>query len=306
MEVTPTIQNLKTMSLEDRLEYPAPPTMAPAAISLADRIFKSNRASHSTQESGPSISRFDAMIPPLVPHMPTTSKRKTAKKPKKVVVASAGLPPVDMSCKRRESTPRIVEVPSDSDEVLDWGSSDEIAEVARTPGAIRVDNYYSEEDSRDGTGGIFDNDYDPRQVTISSQKTIHANLYQQYNSHVAYSSRHEISVDTSKINRNSLVNCVKCKKDKTVQFIADSGVLTPLLLIKMISSHLLKMMVQSKQLIKRRYYKYKDMVQSLSNMISISMVKCAPSLVNYNRFTMHLKYCTDYFQSEVYCRKDIA
>ena len=72
MEVTPTIQNLKTMSLEDRLQYPTPPTMAPEAISLADQIFKSNRASHSTQESGPSISRFNAMIPPLVPHMPTT------------------------------------------------------------------------------------------------------------------------------------------------------------------------------------------------------------------------------------------
>ena len=87
MEVTLTIQNLKTMSLKDRLEYPAPPTMAPEAISLADWISKSNRASHSTQESGPSISQFDAMIPPPVPHMPTTSKRKTAKKPKKVVVA---------------------------------------------------------------------------------------------------------------------------------------------------------------------------------------------------------------------------
>ena len=56
MVVTPTIQTLKTMSLEDRLEYPKPPTMAPEAISLADRIFESNRASHSTQESGPSIS----------------------------------------------------------------------------------------------------------------------------------------------------------------------------------------------------------------------------------------------------------
>ena len=87
MEVTPTIQNLKTMSLEDRLEYPAPPTMAPAAISLADQIFESNRASHYTQESGPSISQFDTMIPPPVPHMPTASKRQTAKKPKKVVVA---------------------------------------------------------------------------------------------------------------------------------------------------------------------------------------------------------------------------
>ena len=69
MEVTPTIQTLKTMSLEDRLEYPAPPTMAPEAISLADRIYESNRASHSTQESGPSISRFNAIIPPPVPHI---------------------------------------------------------------------------------------------------------------------------------------------------------------------------------------------------------------------------------------------
>ena len=76
----PTIQTLKTMSLEDRLEYPAPPTMALEAISLADRIFESNRVSHSTQESGPSVSRFDVMIPPPVPHMPTTSKKKTAKK----------------------------------------------------------------------------------------------------------------------------------------------------------------------------------------------------------------------------------
>ena len=56
MEVTPTIQNLKTMSLEDCLEYPPPPTMAPEAISLADRIYESNRVAHSSQESGPSIS----------------------------------------------------------------------------------------------------------------------------------------------------------------------------------------------------------------------------------------------------------
>ena len=56
MNVTPTIQTLKTMSLEDHLEYPVPPTMAPEAISLADQIFESNRAFHSSQESGPSIS----------------------------------------------------------------------------------------------------------------------------------------------------------------------------------------------------------------------------------------------------------
>ena len=106
MEVTPTIQTLKTMSLEDGLEYPTPPTMAPEAISLADRIYELNKASHSPQESGPSISRFNAIIPPPVPHMPTTSKRKTAKKPKKVVVASTGLPL--LTCLSEEGIPRLI------------------------------------------------------------------------------------------------------------------------------------------------------------------------------------------------------
>ena len=135
MNVTPTIQTLKTISLEDHLEFPALPTMALEAISLADWIFESNRASHSSQESGPSISQFDAMVPPLVPHMPTTSKRKTAKKPKKVIVTSAGLPLVDMSVRRRDSIPHIIEVPDASDKVLDWGSCDEIMDFARSPGA---------------------------------------------------------------------------------------------------------------------------------------------------------------------------
>ena len=182
-----------------------------------------------------------------------------------------GLPPVDMSVRRRDSTPCIMEVPEDSNEVLDWGSSDEIMEFARSPGAIRVDKFYHEEDSRDGTGGIFDNHYDPRQVTFLSTKAIHANLYQQYNSHVAYNAKHVISVDMSKINRNSLVNCAKCQKDKTAQFIADTGASNTfffLILIKMTLSHLLKTMVLSKQLIKRQCYKYKDMVQSSSNTIS--------------------------------------
>ena len=49
-------------------------------------------------------------------------------------------------------------------------------DFARSPGAIRVDNYYHSDDDRDGTGGVFDDHYDPRQVTISSQKAIHANL----------------------------------------------------------------------------------------------------------------------------------
>ena len=133
--------------------------------------------------------------------MPTTSKRKMAKKPKKVIVTSAGLPPVDMSIRRRDSTPRIIEVPDDSDKVLDWGSCDEITDFARSPGAIRVDNYYHKGDDMDRTGGAFDNHFDPRQVTLSPTNAIHANLYQQYNSHVAYNAKHVISVDTSKINR---------------------------------------------------------------------------------------------------------
>ena len=48
MNVMLMIQTLKTMSLEDRLEYPVPPTMALEAISLDDQIFESNRASHSS------------------------------------------------------------------------------------------------------------------------------------------------------------------------------------------------------------------------------------------------------------------
>ena len=40
---------------------------------------------------------------------------------------------------------------------------------------------------------------------------------------MAYNVKHVISVDISKINRNSLVNCVKCQKDETAQFIADTG-----------------------------------------------------------------------------------
>ena len=60
-------------------------------------------------------------------------------------------------------------------------------------------------------------------MTFLTTKNIHANLYQQYNSHVAYNAKHVISVDTSKINRNSLVNCAKCQKDKMAQFIADTG-----------------------------------------------------------------------------------
>ena len=136
------------------------------------------------------------------------------KKPKKVVVTFAGLPPVDISIGRRDSTPCIVEVPLDSDRVLDWGSCDEITNFARSPGAIRVDNYYHDNDNRDGTGGIFDDHYDPRQVTLLSTNTIHANLYQQYNSHVAYNVKHVISVDMSKINRNSLANCANVRKIK--------------------------------------------------------------------------------------------
>ena len=294
MDVTPTIQNLKTMSLEKHLEFPPVPTMAPEAVSLADRICEYNRASSSTQESGPSISRFNAMVPPLVPHMPTTSTRKMAKKLKKVVITSAGLPPADMS-KRRGSTPRIMEIPDDSDEVLDWGSSDEITDFARSSGTMRVDNYYHSNDDNDGTGGIFDNHYDPRQVTPLLTNAIHANLYQQYNSHVAYNAKHVISVDTSKIDRNSLAYCVKCKKDKMAQFIADTGASNTFTFDKNDFVTFVEDDGTIQTADKKAVHKYKDMVRSLLNTTSILKVKCAPSLVNYSWFTMHLKYLTDYF-----------
>ena len=131
-----------------------------------------------------------------------------------MIVTSAGLPPVNMSIQRKDSTPHIVEVPDDSGEVLDWGSCDEITDFARSPGTIRIDNYYHENDDRDGTGGVFDDHYDPRQVTLLLTNSIHANLYQQYNSHVAYNAKHVISVDTSKINRNSLAHLQNVRKIK--------------------------------------------------------------------------------------------
>ena len=246
------------------------------------------------------------MIPPLVPHMPTTSKRKTAKKQKKVIVASTGLPPVDMSVRRRDSTPRIVEVPDDSDKVLDWGSADEITEFTREPGAIRVDNYYSDGDDRDGTGGVFDDHYDPRQVTFSLTNAIHANLYQQYNSHVAYNAKHVISVDMSKIHRTSLVNCVKCQKDKTAQFIADTGASNTFTFDKNDFVTFVKddgtiQTADKKAVLQVQGYG----IVFIKHDIMVKGKLCTVTS-NYSQFTMLLKYCTNYFQSEVYCKKDIV
>ena len=71
---------------------------------------------------------------------------------------------------------------------------------------------------------IFDNCYDPRQVHFSTNDYM-IDKPSQFHRHVVYSNVHKVSVDF----RNKdcigthMVNCVKCKKEKTVQFIADSG-----------------------------------------------------------------------------------
>ena len=126
-----------------------------------------------------------------------------------------GLPPINT--KKLMPPPMAVNM---SDEELGWESDGDVAESAYQIGTIQIDQW----EKLTGDYGIFDNYYDPRQVTFSQSDAIHANQYPQYNSHVAYNfSKHIISVDTSKINRNSLANCVKCKENKSVQFIADTN-----------------------------------------------------------------------------------
>ena len=157
-----------------------------------------------------------------------------------------------------------------SDQELDWGSDRDVAEGTYQAGTIQIDQW----EKPTGDHGVFDNHHDPRQVTFSQSNTIHANQYPQYNSHVAYNvCKHVISVDTSQINRNSLANCVKCKENKSVQFIADTGASNTFTFDKSDSLHLQKTKAISKQLIKRQYYKYKDMAQSLLNVKSRLMEK---------------------------------
>ena len=146
--------------------------------------------------------------------MPNFSTKKKAKKPKKMTV-TMGLPPINT--KTLMPSPTAVNM---SDEELGWESDGDVAESAYQIGTIQIDQW----EKLTGDYGIFDNYYDPRQVTFSQSDAIHANQYPQYNSHVVYNAcKHVISVDNSKINRNSLANCVKCKENKSVQFIADTG-----------------------------------------------------------------------------------
>ena len=145
----------------------------------------------------------------------TSTKKKDKKVPKKVMVLMGLLPPINT--KKLTPSPMAVDV---SDEKLDWRSDGDIVESAYQIGTIQIDQW----EKPTGDHGIFDNHYDPRQVTFSQSDAIHANQYQQYDSYVAYNvCKHVISVNTSKINRNSLANCVKCKENKLVQFIADTG-----------------------------------------------------------------------------------
>ena len=74
----------------------------------------------------------------------------------------------------------------------------------------------------------WDNEYDPRQVFNSTFDRIHANSSYQPDSHVAYTSnRLRIGDVLQKVvmsqYKNSTVNCVNCKGNKTVDFIADTG-----------------------------------------------------------------------------------
>ena len=189
-------------------------TFVSESLAVRAAVAASNHAAHSNMESGPSRVQFNDIIPSPVPHMLTTSIKKKAKKLKKVTVMM-GLPPINT--KTLMPPPMAVDV---SDEELDWGSDRDIAESAYQAGTIQVDQW----EKLTGDHGIFDNHYDPRQVIFSHSDAIHANQYPQYDSHVAYNTcKHVISVDTSKINRNSLANCVKCKENKSVQFIADTG-----------------------------------------------------------------------------------
>ena len=155
-------------------------------------VTASNQAASFNSESGPSRVQFDDIIPPPVPHMPTNSTKK-AKKSKKVMVI-IGLPPINT--KTLTPSPMAVDM---SDEELDWGSDGDVAESAYQIGAIKIDQW----EKPTGDHDVFDDHYDPRQVTFSQSDAIHANQYPQYDSHVAYNvCKHVISVDTSKINRN--------------------------------------------------------------------------------------------------------
>ena len=118
-------------------------------------VAASNWAANSS-ESGPSQSQYNDIIPPPVPHMPENST-KEARKPKKVMVMM-GLPPINT--KTPMPPPMAVDM---SDEKLDWGSDGDVTESTYQAGAIQIGQW--EKPTWDH--GIFDNHYNPRQVTFS-------------------------------------------------------------------------------------------------------------------------------------------
>ena len=94
-----------------------------------------NHATHSNMESRPSRVQFNDIIPPPVAHMPKTSTKKKAKKPKKMAVTMGLLP---INTKTLMPSPMAVNM---SDEELDWGSDGDIAERAYQAGTIQIDQW---------------------------------------------------------------------------------------------------------------------------------------------------------------------
>src|SRR5271156_1787723 len=131
-----------------------------------------------------------------------------------------GLPPIYLKGKGKE---RIVEVLDDGESL--FGDEPKDKECVHLPRS-QMDINYNMDEYGCRTTGVFDNHYDPRQV-ISSISDSDANDYSQSHQYVAYSSHITSckvpSLDCKNISKDLFANCVKCKKEKTVQFIADSG-----------------------------------------------------------------------------------
>ena len=127
-----------------------------------------------------------------------------------------GLPPVNMES--RASTSHIINILDDENE------EDEPVDkecVHLTQEEMDVDHNVEHDWE---LSGVFDDHYDPRQVH-SHNECVDINHCLQHNMYVALNSRHVLSVDSLNIKdyKTESVHCVKCKKEKTVQFIADSG-----------------------------------------------------------------------------------
>jgi hypothetical protein len=167
---------------------------------------------------------LEDILPPPVAHMPNAGKGKK-KVPKTILRKELSRPPVVLEVAERQ-------------EELDWGSVVEspprsmwentpMAQGEDFPSLVderHVDNYGYD---RDGTGGVFDDHFDPRQVTCLTKGITNADDQQQYNdvvdrhieNHVQVDNiikaciagrhlRHKITVDINKNYGLSLTNCV--------------------------------------------------------------------------------------------------